>query len=88
MIYNLIGFFGGLSVLCVLSGFAFWKERWAQLFMLAAGVSMILGLETPRLISPPGTASVTGIQVGLALIVYSLLLIAMSFRILLWEEEE
>lgn len=71
----------------ILSVLAFWKERWAQLFMLSAGVAMMLGLETPRLISHPGTASVTSVQVGLALIVYSLILIAMAFRIMVWEEK-
>jgi uncharacterized membrane protein (DUF2068 family) len=88
MLYNLIGFFGGLTVLMLLSGLAFWKEKWAQLFMLAAGTAMMLGLETPRLLNPAGTASVITQQIGLVLSIYSLLLIAMSFRVMIWEESE
>jgi uncharacterized membrane protein (DUF2068 family) len=87
MLYNLITFFGGLLILALMSGFAFWKERWAALFMLCSGAAMILGLETPRLISPPGVQTPMGMTAGLAMVGYSLVCIGLAFRIIFWNED-
>lgn len=87
MIYNIIGFTAAVFVLTIITVLAFWKETWVTLFMGAAGIAMISGLNTPRLLSPAGTATDISITIGLSLIACALLMLAMAFKVIMWQED-
>lgn len=59
---------------------AFWKLN-ALLFMLAAGASLMVGLQWYDVYTTS-----TGLTIGLMLIAYSFVCIAFAFRCLFWRE--
>lgn len=62
------------------SSLAFWKLN-ALLFMLAAGASLMVGLQWYDVYTTPA-----GLTIGLMLIGYSFVCIAFAFRCLFWRE--
>ena len=70
-----------LSALGLFSVLAFWKPN-AVLFMLMAGISIILGLTWYDLYTTN-----MGLTMGLMLIAYALFCIGMAFRLLFWRQE-
>lgn len=62
------------------SSLAFWRPN-ALLFMLAAGTSLLVGLQWYDVYTTP-----TGLTIGLMLIAYSLVCVAFAFRCLFWRE--
>lgn len=88
MLFNIIGFTAAVFVLTIVTVLGFWKETWATLFMGAAGIAMILGLNTPRLLSPSGTATDISVTIGLSLVAYALLMLAMAFKVTMWQGDD
>ena len=70
-----------LTALGLFSFLAFWKPN-AVLFMLVAGISIILGLTWYDLY-----VTNMGVTMGLMLIAYALYCIGMAFRMLFWRQE-
>jgi ABC-type uncharacterized transport system permease subunit len=54
--------------------------------MITAAVAMITGLYTPDMISGDYATTSMGIAIGLSLITFSLLCIALAFRLMFWKE--
>ena len=69
------------SAVMFFSFLAFWKLN-ALLFMLAAGASLMTGLQWYDVYTTS-----TGLTIGLMLIAYSLVCIAFAFRCLFWRGE-
>jgi len=61
---------------------AFWKNN-AALFMIAAGASIMLGLQWYD-----AYTTGTGLTMGLMLIAYALVCIAFAFRCIFWRNKE
>ena len=61
----------GLAILLVLSVAALWKPN-VILFMVSAGLAMMLGLAAPDTLSSNTTTTTTDITIGLSLYLYSI----------------
>ena len=70
------------SAVIFFSLLAFWRLN-ALLFMLTAGVSLMVGLQWYDVYTTP-----TGMAIGLMLIAYSFVCIAFAYRCLFWGENK
>lgn len=68
----------GIIILLAFSVLAYWRLN-AVLFMLTAGVSMMVGLYTPDALAELGYTTY-GIGIGLMVILYSFVNIGFAFR--------
>lgn len=70
-------YLGGILIIVFLSFLAYWRGN-PIFFMLTSGVSIIVGLHTPDALKPLGY-STFGISIGLMLIGYSFVNIALAY---------
>lgn len=75
-----------VALLAIFSTLAFWRPN-PVLFMITAGISMILGLNAPDLITSAATTTSEDLTIGLSLIIYSFLCIAYAFKVIFWDGE-
>lgn len=78
--------FLSILVIALFSGLAFWKYS-PPVFMVTAGLSMLLGLGLPDLITSQATTTTMDLTLGLAFIGYSLFCIGSAFRCMFWRGE-
>ena len=78
--------FFGFMMIALFSGLAFWKLS-PPVFMIVAGLSMMLGLLLPDLISSPSSTTAIDLTLGWALIAYGLFCIGSAYRCMFWREE-
>jgi len=74
--------YGAVIILVFLTVIAFWKPI-APLFMIMAGVSLMLGLYWFDVFTTE-----IGMAVSLALIAYSLICMGYAFKVALWDGSE
>lgn len=80
-----------LSILVVISIIAFWKSDHAAstiLFLIAFGLSWMIGLNAPDLIDGNAETTVMGLSLGLMFMFYGLFCAVMVFRLMFWESKE
>lgn len=74
----------GLSLLAVFSALAFWRPN-PVLFMITAGIAMILGLNAPDLMTSSAATTSSDVTIALSLMTYSFLCIAYAFKTIFWD---
>ena len=74
--------FGAVIVLVFLTVIAFWRP-YAPLFMITAGVSLMLGLYWFDVFT-----NEIGMAISLVLIAYSLVCIGYTFKVIFWQGNE
>ena len=73
-----------IAVLVLFSILSFWRPN-AILFMVTAGMAMMVGLAAPDIVSSNSTTTGTDLTLGLMLVAYSLYCIGMSFRMIFYK---
>ena len=75
-----------LFTIILMSWLAFWKQI-PVVFMIVAGISMLLGLNAPDTFSSAATTTDIDKTLGLAFIGYSLFCIGAAYKCMFWQEE-
>ena len=75
-----------MLVVAVFSALAYWK-RTPPVFMLTAGVSMLVGLTLPDTISSAASTTIMDKTLGLAFIGYALFCIGAAYKCIYWHED-
>ena len=68
------------------SAISFWKENHV-LFLITFGIAMITGLNSPDIIAGHYETTGIGITVALCTILYGLICVAMSLRLMFWKDQ-
>ena len=75
--------FTGLILIALFSVLGFWRMT-TLAFMAAAGVSMMLGLAIPDVMTDTTATTGMDVTVGLSLVAYSLFCIACAYKTMFW----
>jgi len=76
-----------IGILMAFSFLAFWKMN-SILFIILGAIAMMVGLQSPDIISGLSETTPTGLTIGLMVIVYAFLCIGIAFRLLFWKEPD
>lgn len=90
LLEEFVDIFSGFLVflpLIGISALAFWKDN-PVFFMIAFGLSWMIGLNAPNIISGNEQTTTAGIAVGMMMIYYGMFCAGMSFKYSFWGDYE